>query len=121
MTRRILVVEDEALIAMLVEALLADRGHAVVGPASRVAAALTLAEGETLDAAVLDVNLAGETVFPVAEVLTRRGVPVVFLTGYGRLGLPDRFRDFAVVEKPVDPDKLLAAVDAALAAVPPAR
>jgi len=114
MTRRILVVEDEALIAMLVESLLADRGYAIAGPASRVAAALTLAENETLDAAVLDVNIAGEPVFPVADMLTRRGVPVVFLTGYGRLGLPQHFRDYAVVEKPIDPEKLLAAVDAAM-------
>ena len=112
--RRVLVVEDEALIAMLVESLLEERGFAIIGPASRIAPALTLAERETFDTAVLDVNLAGEPIFPVADVLARRAIPIVFLTGYGRLGVPDRYRDYAVVEKPIDADKLLAAVDAAL-------
>ena len=112
--RRLLVVEDEALIAMLVEALLQEHGHTIVGPAARVAAALKLAESETLDAAVLDVNLAGEPVFPVADVLARRGVPIVFLTGYGRLGLPEPYQAYAVVEKPIDYERLLTAVDAAL-------
>lgn len=118
--RRILVVEDEALVAMMIQDLLQERGYTVVGPASRVAAALRLAEGEALDAAVLDVNVAGETIFPVADMLVGRGIPVVFLTGYGRSGLPEPYRRHTVIDKPIEPEKLAAAVAAALAASPAA-
>ena len=107
--------------AMLLESLIEECGYSVAGPAARVAAALALAEGGALDAAVLDINLAGEPIFPVADALAARGIPFVFLTGYGRLGLPERFRDRAVVEKPIDPDKLIAAMDAALSRTVPSR
>lgn len=116
--RRILVVEDEALVAMMVQDLLQDGGYTVVGPASRIAVALRLAENEALEAAVLDVNVAGETIFPVADILAGRGIPVVFLTGYGRGGLPEPYRRHAVIDKPIDPEKLTAALAAALASPP---
>jgi CheY-like chemotaxis protein len=114
--RRVLVVEDEALVAMMVQDLLQDGGYTVVGPASRVTAALRLAQSEALDAAVLDVNVSGEPIFPVADVLAGRGIPVVFLTGYGMSGLPEPYRRHAVIDKPIDAEKLAAAVAAALAA-----
>ena len=107
--RRILVVEDEALVAMLVEDALLDAGCSVVGPVATVAEALALLEqGEMPEAAVLDLNLAGETSTPVADALTRRGVPFVVATGYGAAGLPPEHRDVPVLAKPYDPAELTA-------------
>ncbi len=106
--RRVLVVEDEALIAMDVEAALRQAGYDVVGPLSRLAQAVGAAGAEAgLDAAVLDVNLGGERIFPAADVLAARGVPFVFLTGYGREVLPDRFRDRPAARKPYSARVLL--------------
>ena len=106
--RRILVVEDEALVAMLVEDALADAGATVIGPAATVAEALALLEREAQvpHAAVLDLNLAGETSTPVADVLAARGVPFVVATGYGASGLPAGHADVPVLAKPYDPDDL---------------
>ncbi len=100
--RRILVVEDEALIAMLLEDLLGDLGCKVVGPAANVTQALELAARERPDAAVLDVNLGKETVFPVADALQRAGVPFVFITGYGPAGLTGAHSGHATIRKPID-------------------
>jgi len=83
---RILVVEDEAMIAMLVEDMVLDFGSEVVGPAARMEEALRLASHANLDAAILDVNVGGAVVFPVADVLRGRGVPIIFATGYGSGG-----------------------------------
>ena len=81
--RRVLLVEDEMLIALDTEEFLAEAGYTVIGPAMSVGEAQRLAEGETLDAAVLDVNLGGTYVWPLAEQLFARGVPFVLLTGFG--------------------------------------
>ena len=97
--RKVLVVEDEALIAMLFEDILADLGCEVVGPAMNVRQALELA-GSAIDIAVLDLNLAGESSFPVAGVLRERGVPVVFSSGYGSSGLPPEWQDAPTLPKP---------------------
>lgn len=99
--RRILVVEDESLVAMLLETILEDMGCTPVGPISNVDEALTVVAGETdLDAALLDVNVAGQQVFPVAAALKARGVPFVFSTGYGEGGLPDEWRGQTTIQKP---------------------
>ncbi|SFS81237.1 response regulator [Brevundimonas viscosa] len=99
--RRILVVEDESLVAMLLETILEDMGCTPVGPAATVDDGLALAtDGERLDAALLDVNVAGRQVFPVAEILQRNGVPFVFSTGYGEGGLPDQWRGHPTIQKP---------------------
>ncbi|WP_374514202.1 response regulator [Brevundimonas sp.] len=99
--RRILVVEDESLVAMLLETILEDMGCTAVGPAATVDDGLALAtDGERLDAALLDVNVAGRQVFPVAEILQRNGVPFVFSTGYGEGGLPDQWRGHPTIQKP---------------------
>jgi len=99
--RRVLVVEDESLVAMLLETILGDMGCAPVGPASTVEEGLAIiADAEPLDAALLDVNVAGREVFPVAETLKARGVPFVFSTGYGEGGLPDAWRGHPTVQKP---------------------
>ncbi|HTW26885.1 MAG TPA: response regulator [Acetobacteraceae bacterium] len=111
---RVLVVEDTLLLAdCLVEAL-DEAGCEVVGPAPRLQQALDLAGRESLHAALLDVNLAGEFCFPVAELLERKGVPFVFLTGYSDNGaVPQHFRDRPRLSKPTD----AAAVRQAIAAV----
>lgn len=109
--KRILVVEDEPLIAMMVEDMLAELG-AVIGPAGSLAEALLLAE-EQIDAALLDVNLEGERVYPVAERLTVRGVPFVIATGYGATGNDWQGRA-PTIEKPYRRTDLQAAFDQAL-------
>lgn len=98
--RRVLVVEDESLVAMLLETILEDMGCTPVGPAANVDDGLSMAGGEQLDAALLDVNVAGRPVFPVAEALKSRGVPFVFSTGYGEGGLPDDWRGQPTIQKP---------------------
>ena len=99
--RRVLIVEDESLVAMLLETILEDMGCVPVGPAATVEEGLQVAGGdEPLDAALLDVNVAGKQVFPIAEALKARGVPFVFSTGYGEGGLPDEWRGQPTLQKP---------------------
>lgn len=99
--RRVLVIEDESLVAMLLETILDDMGCSVVGPESNIDDGLRSAIHEaTLDAALLDVNVAGREVFPVAEALKTRGVPFVFSTGYGEAGLPEHWRGHPTIQKP---------------------
>lgn len=99
--RRVLVVEDESLVAMLLETILEDMGCTPVGPASNIDDGEALARGDAeLDAALLDVNVAGRQVFPVAAALKARGVPFVFSTGYGEGGLPDEWRGNPTIQKP---------------------
>jgi CheY-like chemotaxis protein len=105
--RRVLVVEDESLVAILVEDLVADLGCVVVGPVSTAAQAKALAETGDIDIALLDINLGrGETSFEAAEILRGRGVPFAFVTGYGRQGVRPDLRDAPVIDKPIDPDVL---------------
>ncbi|HEX8664254.1 MAG TPA: response regulator [Beijerinckiaceae bacterium] len=96
---RVLVVEDEAAISMLLEDMLMDFGCAIVGPAARLNVALDMAQGD-FDIAILDVNLAGESIYPVADTLAERNRPFVFSTGYGGAGIKDPYRDRPVVQKP---------------------
>lgn len=99
--RRVLVVEDESLVAMLLETILEDMGCTPIGPAPTVEDGLAaVADEAAIDAALLDVNVAGRQVFPVAEALRARGVPFVFSTGYGEGGLPDEWRGQATIQKP---------------------
>ena len=99
--RRVLIVEDESLVAMLIETILEDMECVPVGPASTIDEGLALVrDAEGLDAALLDVNVAGQQIFPVAEALKARGVPFVFSTGYGEGGLPDEWRGQPTVQKP---------------------
>ena len=85
---RVLVVEDEFLVASLIEDMLTSAGCVVSGPIPRLAEALDAVHRGTFDAAVLDVNLAGDRIDPVADLLSRRNVPFVFVTGYSTGGLP---------------------------------
>jgi len=98
--RRVLVVEDEMIVAWLLEDMLADLGYQAVGPAARVDQALAMINEEAIDAAVLDVNLNGQTSYSVADALTVRDVPFVFSTGYDKTRLLDSYRSFQVLQKP---------------------
>ena len=106
--RRLLVVEDEYLIAASLARELEGRGAAVVGPAGSVRDALALveAEGDRLDGAVLDINLRDERVYPVADALAARGVPFVFLTGYQRDSIDRRYANVPLLQKPIEPESL---------------
>ncbi len=97
---RILIVEDEMLVAMNIEDMLLDLGHEVAGLASRLEPALSLASEGEFDLAMLDVNLAGQTSFPIAAVLASRGIPFFFATGYGVKGIAEEYRSYPVLQKP---------------------
>jgi len=107
---RVLVVEDEALVALQLEDMLTELGCAVIGPASRVGQALELLGGEPVEVAVLDLNIAGELVYPVADELGNRGLPYIFVTAYGRSGLTEPYRGRPVLEKPFARRELLRAI-----------
>ncbi|HEX5421064.1 MAG TPA: PAS domain S-box protein [Gammaproteobacteria bacterium] len=105
--KRILLIEDEPLVAMQIESELVSRGFEVVGPATHVDAALRLIAQERYDAALLDANLGGHPVDELAASLAERSVPTAFVTGYGRAALPEGFRDAEVIAKPFDPNTLV--------------
>jgi two-component SAPR family response regulator len=98
--RRILVVEDEMLIAMIIEDAVQDSGGQIVGPAATLEKALKLVEEQEFDAAILDVTIRGGNVYPVAELLLNRGIPFVFASGYGEWALPESLRDKPRLMKP---------------------
>jgi two-component SAPR family response regulator len=98
------------LVAMLVEDMLADLGHETVCTLQRLEPAKQVAAVIDADAAILDVNLAGDLSFPVAEVLERRGIPFLFASGYGRVGLDDKFAEAPVLAKPFTKLQLEAAI-----------
>jgi len=97
---RVLVVEDEYLVAILIEEILESAGCIVMGPIPRLPEALDAAHYDDCDAAVLDVNLAGERIDPVADALSERNVPFLFLTGYGANALPGEYAERPHVCKP---------------------
>lgn len=104
--KRILIVEDETLVAMMLEDMLEQFGCEVVGIAPRLAQAKAISDSSQFDCALLDVNLAGETVYPFAERLSERGTPFVFVTGYDRPELMKRFRGRPVLRKPFEAEAL---------------
>ena len=106
-SRRILLVEDDALIAMDEEGLLVSAGFAVVGPVPTVASALELINGERFDGAVLDITLKDTTAIPVADALAHAGVPFLFVTGHSGSALPARHRHRPRVTKPYLSETLL--------------
>ena len=112
---RVLLVEDEALIALMLEDMLEGMGCAVTALAPRVSVGVSLAETGEFDLALLDVNVAGENVEPVANMLARRGIPFIFATGYGEAGVPLVHRERPVVAKPFRVEQLEAAIRKALA------
>jgi CheY-like chemotaxis protein len=102
---RVLVVEDEPMVSLALQDTLADLGCDVVGTAARLQPALDLARGLTFDIAVLDIDIGGARIDPVALAIAARGLPIVFLTGYGRKGAPRQI-DAPVLQKPCEPVEL---------------
>jgi CheY-like chemotaxis protein len=117
-TCRVLFVEDEAMVSMLIEDMLLDLGVEVVGPAAQLDAAMALAREAEVEAAVLDINVGGQLTYPVADLLQARGVPVIFATGYGAVALPERFRRTPTLHKPFDSRQFQEVMQAALAESP---
>jgi CheY-like chemotaxis protein len=115
--RRILIVEDETMIAMMEEDFLEELGWVVVGLASGTERALTMARDADIDAALLDVNLNGQVTFAVADILSERHIPFVVATGYGADGVADRFRGVPTLTKPFQRDELDRALHRATAGV----
>lgn len=115
--KRVLIVEDEMLVALLIEDLLADLGCITVGPFRSVAHALEAARTEDLDLAVLDVNLDGERVYPVAEMLADRHIPFLFLSGYGEEAIPPGHSEWKVCAKPFKSEVLVHMLSAVLVPV----
>ena len=115
-SKRILVVEDELMIRMLLEDMLGELGYTVAAEAARIEDALEAARTVHFDLAILDVNLNGHTVAPVAEALDARGTPFVFATGYGERGLPEGYRDRPTLKKPFQMDGLCRTLESALLA-----
>lgn len=107
---RVLVVEDESLVALLIEDILGDLGCQSVMVAPRVAHAVKLLEESDVDLALLDINVAGQTVYPVADILDARGVPFLFLTGYAESGISGKWTDRPVLQKPFQNEHLIDAL-----------
>jgi len=111
--KRILVVEDEMMIRMLLHDMLSDLGYTLAGEAGRIEEAVTLAKQGDFDIAILDVNLNGQPILPVVEILVERGLPFVFATGYGQRGVPEPYRQAPTLQKPFQSDALAQAIEAA--------
>lgn len=110
--RRVLVVEDEYLIARALAEGLSQRGVIVVGPASDLTTALALADAEPLDAAILDINLDGQSVYPLADTLLQAEVPFGFATGYDLVVIPEQYRAVPFWQKPCTVEALAGALRA---------
>ncbi len=113
--RKIFLVEDEALIRMMLVDMLEELGHAVVAEAGHIEDALRLAHDPGFDIAILDINLGGSTSLPVAEILAKRAVPFVFASGYGEADVPECFKNRPMLRKSFQVDDLDRAIQAAVA------
>ena len=99
------------MIAMMIEDMLADMGHQVVGVAPNLQTGLALAEAHPCDVAILDINLGSERSFPIAHLLRERGTPFIFATGYGTLGLEEPFQGAFTLKKPFKQEDLAYAIE----------
>lgn len=108
---RIFVAEDEFLVAVLLEQDLQSAGYEVAGPFTRLPEAIAAAERETLDLALLDMNMNGQMAYPVADCFLARGTPLLLLSGYGAMDLPERLRGVPRVSKPYDKATLLREIE----------
>jgi CheY-like chemotaxis protein len=112
--RRVLVVEDESMIRMLLDGMLSDIGYTMTAEAGALDEAMALAKQEEFDVAILDVNLHSEPITPVAEILTQRGLPFVFATGADLRGVPEAYRAHPILQKPFRVEELKRALQAAV-------
>jgi CheY-like chemotaxis protein len=115
---RILVVEDEYLIRMLMEDMLADLGYEIAAAVGSIKEASEFAANGDFDVAVLDVNLDGQEIYPVADIMTKRGKPFVFVTGYGENSLIETYRDRPALQKPFQVEQIKAVLDKLLGTKP---
>lgn len=111
---RVLVIEDESLVAMLIEDVLMDLGHEPVAVAARLDEAIDRARTLAFDLAIVDINLNGQRTDPVVEVLHARGIPFVFASGYGLAGVSEAWTSAPVLQKPFQPHELASAIRRAL-------
>ncbi|MGO4715740.1 response regulator [Bradyrhizobium sp. 2TAF24] len=110
----VFLVEDETMIRMLVADMLSDLGYIVAAEAGDLDQAIKLAQSTKFDLAILDVNVNGKNISPVAEVVALRNLPLVFATGYGAEGLPEKYRDYPALQKPFKIETLQEAIEDAL-------
>ncbi len=108
--RRVLVVEDEPMIRLLLDDMLTDIGYTMAAEAGRLDEALSVAKHGEFDVAILDVNLNGQPITPVVDVLVARGVPFVFVSGYARRGIPEEHGNAPLLQKPFQADGLARAL-----------
>lgn len=117
---KVLIIEDEAVISMMLESWIADLGHETVGPASTISKALNLIETTEFDAVILDMALDGTLTYELAETLRARGIPFAWGTGYNARDILPEFRDEIIVSKPYSFDAFALAIETLLAAGPQA-
>jgi CheY-like chemotaxis protein len=110
--KRVLVVEDESMIRLLLDGMLTELGYTMAAEAGRLDEALAVAKQGEFDLAILDVNLNGHPITPVVEVLVARGVPFVFASGYGRRGIPESYGGVPLLQKPFQAEALARALAA---------
>jgi CheY-like chemotaxis protein len=111
---RVFLVEDEVIIRMMVADMLEELGHAVAAEAGQLNQALELAQSSEFDLTILDVNLNGKVITPVADLIKTRRLPFMFATGYGTAGVPEVFRDRPTLQKPFELNALAAAINSML-------
>jgi CheY-like chemotaxis protein len=109
--RRVLIVEDEAVIAGLIETILSEAGYSIVGPVATLEGALATIERQRLDAALLDIRINGHDAYAVADVLMKRRIPFIFVSGFTRKQMPPGYRHCAYIAKPFMPDAILALLE----------
>jgi CheY-like chemotaxis protein len=114
----VFLVEDEVMIRMMVADMLEELGHSVAAEAGEIGEAVKLAQSTEFDLAILDVNVNGKIISPVAEVIEMRKRPFIFATGYGLSGLPEQFRNRPSLQKPFQLDTLGRTIDVALRSTP---
>jgi CheY-like chemotaxis protein len=107
---RVLLVEDEMMVALLPERMLVELGHQVAGHVARLERGLEIAERDAIDLAAQDVNINGTEVYPIAAALEARGIPFIFATGYSSAGLHPPYRNRPILQKPYRSDDLKAAI-----------
>jgi CheY-like chemotaxis protein len=110
----IFLLEDEALIRMMIAGMLEELGHSVVAEAGNIHDGERLAQTAAFDLALLDINVGGDNIVPVAEIVEKRGLPSLFITGYAESGLPEPFREWPILRKPFAITKLGDAIKAVL-------
>lgn len=115
--RSVLLVEDEVMIRMMVADMLEELGYVIAGEAGDIDDAVRLVQTADFDIAILDVNVNGKVVTPVAEAVQLRGLPFVFATGYGAQGLPEKFRDRPTIQKPFQVETLARTIESVLKGV----